>query len=53
MKDITIALTEAEAMQLSLLRLQLASEMYDKLVEKGFGDKGTHNCCIKVMYKPK
>ncbi len=46
LKDLTIALTEAEAMQLSLPGLQLASEMYDKLVEKGFGDKGT-----QVLYK--
>ncbi|WP_399628408.1 NAD(P)-dependent oxidoreductase [Sporosarcina sp. SG10008] len=46
MKDINIALAEAEAMNLSLPGLQLASEMYKKLVEKGFGDQGT-----QVLYK--
>ncbi len=46
LKDINIALTEAEAMQLSLPGLQLAREMYEKLVEKGFGEKGT-----QVLYK--
>jgi len=46
LKDINIALTEAEAMHLSLPGLQLAREMYEKLVEKGFGEKGT-----QVLYK--
>ncbi|MEK4406706.1 NAD(P)-dependent oxidoreductase [Sporosarcina sp. FSL K6-6792] len=46
MKDINIALAEAEAMNLSLPGLQLASEMYKKLVEKGFSDQGT-----QVLYK--
>lgn len=46
MKDINIALAEAEAMNLSLPGLQLASEMYQKLVEKGFSDQGT-----QVLYK--
>ncbi|MBO0585957.1 NAD(P)-dependent oxidoreductase [Sporosarcina sp. E16_8] len=46
LKDINIALTEAEAMQLSLPGLELAREMYEKLVEKGFGEKGT-----QVLYK--
>ncbi|KAA0966678.1 NAD(P)-dependent oxidoreductase [Sporosarcina sp. ANT_H38] len=46
LKDINIALTEAEAMQLSLPGLRLAREMYEQLVEKGFGEKGT-----QVLYK--
>ncbi|WP_186669383.1 NAD(P)-dependent oxidoreductase [Sporosarcina sp. BP05] len=46
LKDINIALTEAKAMQLSLPGLNLAHEMYGKLVEKGFGEKGT-----QVLYK--
>jgi len=46
LKDINIALTEAEAMKLSLPGLELAREMYEKLVEKGFGEKGT-----QVLYK--
>lgn len=46
LKDINIALTEAEAMQLSLPGLSLAHEMYEKLVKKGFGEKGT-----QVLYK--
>ncbi len=46
LKDINIALTEVEAMQLSLPGLRLAREMYEQLVEKGFGEKGT-----QVLYK--
>lgn len=46
LKDINIALAEAEAMQLSFPGLELAREMYAKLVEKGLGDKGT-----QVLYK--
>ncbi len=40
-KDMTIALEEAEAMNLPLPGLQLARQMYDKLVQQGLGDKGT------------
>ncbi|MFJ7932970.1 NAD(P)-dependent oxidoreductase [Sporosarcina sp. NPDC096371] len=46
LKDMNIALQEAEAMNLMLPGLQLAREMYDKLVEQGFSDKGT-----QVLYK--
>jgi 3-hydroxyisobutyrate dehydrogenase len=46
LKDINIALTEVEAMQLSLPGLRLAREMYEQLVEKGFVQKVT-----QVMYK--
>lgn len=46
LKDINIALIEAEAMQLSLPGLELAREMYERLVEKGFSEKGT-----QVLYK--
>ncbi len=41
LKDMNIALMEAEAMQLELPGLQLACEMYDQLIELGFSDKGT------------
>jgi 3-hydroxyisobutyrate dehydrogenase len=46
LKDMNIALTEAEAMNLPLPGLQLAREMYEQLVQNGFGDKGT-----QVLYK--
>jgi len=46
LKDMNIALTEAEAMQLELPGLQLAREMYDQLVEQGLSDKGT-----QALYK--
>jgi 3-hydroxyisobutyrate dehydrogenase len=46
LKDMNIALTEAEAMQLPLPGLQLARGMYDKLVEQGYSDKGT-----QALYK--
>lgn len=40
-KDLNIALQEAETMQLNLPGLKLAREMYVELLEKGFGEKGT------------
>jgi 3-hydroxyisobutyrate dehydrogenase len=46
LKDMNIALVEAEAMKLSLPGLQLAREMYERLVERGLSDKGT-----QVLYK--
>ncbi|WP_322555642.1 NAD(P)-dependent oxidoreductase [Sporosarcina beigongshangi] len=46
LKDMNIALAEAEAMQLKLPGLQLAREMYEQLVEQGFSDKGT-----QALYK--
>lgn len=46
LKDMNIALEEAERMKLPLPGLQLAKEMYNELVEEGFGDKGT-----QVLYK--
>ena len=45
-KDMTIALDEAENMNLVLPGLELARKMYNRLVDKGFGDKGT-----QVLYK--
>lgn len=41
MKDMDIALKEAEAMELKLPGLSLARNMYNELVEKGYDDKGT------------
>ncbi len=46
LKDMDIALTEAEKMNLVLPGLKLAREMYNNLVENGLGDKGT-----QVLYK--
>ncbi|WP_342509092.1 NAD(P)-dependent oxidoreductase [Sporosarcina sp. FSL K6-2383] len=46
LKDMNIALAEAEAMQLELPGLQLAHQMYDQLVEQGYSDKGT-----QALYK--
>jgi 3-hydroxyisobutyrate dehydrogenase len=46
LKDMNIALAEAEAMELPLPGLQLAQNMYDKLVQQGYGDKGT-----QVLYE--
>lgn len=46
LKDMNIALAEAEAMQLELPGLQLARKMYDQLVEQGYSDKGT-----QALYK--
>lgn len=46
LKDMNIALAEAEQMKLSLPGLQLAKEMYNELVNEGYGEKGT-----QVLYK--
>lgn len=46
LKDMNIALSEAEQMNLPLPGLQLAKEMYNELVEEGYGEKGT-----QVLYK--
>lgn len=46
LKDMDIALAEAEMMQLNLPGLKLARQMYDELVAEGFGNKGT-----QVLYK--
>lgn len=40
-KDIKIALDEAERMNLQLPGLTLAKSMYDQLLEEGYGDNGT------------
>ena len=40
-KDIGIAIDEAERMNLSLPGLQLAKELYVSLQEQGYGEKGT------------
>ena len=40
-KDMKIALDEAERMNLQLPGLSLAKSMYDKLLEEGYGDNGT------------
>ncbi len=40
-KDMKIALDEAERMNLQLPGLSLAKSMYDKLQEEGYGDNGT------------
>lgn len=45
-KDMDIALKEAEAMELNLPGLQLARKMYNELIERGYGEKGT-----QVLYK--
>lgn len=46
LKDMNIALAEAEMMNLPLPGLQLAKEMYYELMEEGYGEKGT-----QVLYK--
>lgn len=46
LKDMDIALKEAEMMQLPLPGLKMAREMYNELIEKGYGHKGT-----QVLYK--
>lgn len=46
LKDMNIALAEAEAMQVELPGLELARGMYSKLVEQGFSDRGT-----QALYK--
>lgn len=45
-KDMGIALESAREMGLDLPGLKLASELYQKMVDNGFGDKGT-----QVLYK--
>ena len=40
-KDMKIALDEAERMELQLPGLSLAKSMYDQLLEEGYGDNGT------------
>ena len=40
-KDMKIALDEAEHMNLQLPGLTLAKQMYDTLLEQGYGEKGT------------
>ncbi|MGN7407701.1 NAD(P)-dependent oxidoreductase [Sporosarcina sp. SAFN-010] len=46
LKDLRIALDEAKAMNLDLPGLQLAIRLYEDLMAKGYGDKGT-----QVLYK--
>ncbi|MBD7983355.1 NAD(P)-dependent oxidoreductase [Sporosarcina sp. Sa2YVA2] len=46
LKDMDIALAEAEIMKLPLPGLQMARDLYNRLSEEGFGDKGT-----QVLYK--
>lgn len=46
LKDMDIALKEAEGMQLDLPGLKLARSMYYDLIERGFGENGT-----QVLYK--
>lgn len=46
LKDLRIALDEASAMDLDLPGLQLAIRLYEDLMAKGYGDKGT-----QVLYK--
>ena len=46
LKDMNIALAEAEQMKLPLPGLQLAKEMYNELIDEGYGEKGT-----QVLYK--
>ena len=46
LKDMDIALAEAEQMGLNLPGLELARSMYNQLLEQGYGDKGT-----QVIYK--
>ena len=46
LKDMDIALTEAEDMKLTLSGLKLARSMYNDLVKKGLSDKGT-----QVLYE--
>lgn len=40
-KDMKIALEEAERMNLNLPGLSLAKKLYDELLEQGYGEKGT------------
>lgn len=46
LKDMNIALSEAELMNLPLPGLRLARDMYNELIEEGYGEKGT-----QVLYK--
>ncbi|WOV85118.1 NAD(P)-dependent oxidoreductase [Sporosarcina jeotgali] len=46
LKDLRIALDEANAMKLDLPGLQLAINLYEELMAKGYGDKGT-----QVLFK--
>lgn len=46
LKDMDIALTEAEMMNLPLPGLKLAREIYQELIDKGYGEQGT-----QVLYK--
>ncbi len=46
LKDMDIALAEAEQMGLNLPGLDLARSMYNQLLEQGYGDNGT-----QVIYK--
>lgn len=46
LKDMRIALAEAEEMQLELPGLALAYEMYERLSNQGYGEKGT-----QALYK--
>ena len=40
-KDMNIALTEAEKMQLDLPGLKLSKQIYEVLIDRGYGEKGT------------
>ena len=46
LKDMDIAISEAEQMGLNLPGLELARSMYHHLLEQGYGDNGT-----QVLYK--
>ncbi|MDW0115904.1 NAD(P)-dependent oxidoreductase [Sporosarcina thermotolerans] len=46
LKDMNIALSEAELMGISLPGLEMARNMYDELIGEGYGEKGT-----QVLYK--
>lgn len=48
-KDMRIALEEAERMELELPALRLSLSLFESLAEKGYGDKGTH--AIIVQYE--
>ena len=50
LKDLTIALAEAERMEISLPGTQLAAELYQKLCDAGYGDDGTQ-ALIKLWKK--
>ena len=46
LKDMDIALKEAEMMELNLPGLSMARELYARLIKQGYGEKGT-----QVLYK--